>query len=170
MSTSILVAYATRYGSTKEVAEAIAETLRQAGAQVELQPLSEVRSLAGFQAVVMGAPLQMYRWHKDAFSFLSRHHKALAGIPVAVFALGPVQNPHNEAEWQGSRDQLAKELAKVEWFKPLTVEILGGKFDPQALGGLMKMFAKSEPATDIRDWEAIRQWAQGLLPLFSKVD
>ena len=170
MSTSILVAYATRYGSTKEVAEAIAETLRQEGAQVALHPLDEVRSLAGYQAVVMGAPLQMYRWHRDAFGFLSRHRKALAGMPVAVFVLGPVQNPHNEEEWQGSRDQIAKELAKVDWFKPLAVEILGGKFDPQALGGLMKMFAKAEPASDIRDWEAIRQWAQGLLPLLSNVD
>jgi menaquinone-dependent protoporphyrinogen oxidase len=42
MSTSVLVAYAKRYGSTKEVAEAIAQTLGESGLAVDLQPLRDV--------------------------------------------------------------------------------------------------------------------------------
>ncbi len=103
MSPSVLVGYATRYGSTQEVAEAIAETLRIAGLLVELKPLREVRSLEGYHAVVMGAPLFMFHWHKEALSFLARHRQALQARPVAVFALGPVHEPHDEREWQDSR-------------------------------------------------------------------
>lgn len=59
MSASILVTYATRYGSTQEVAEAVAETLREAGLEVDVQPARKVRTLEGRRAVVLGAPLYM---------------------------------------------------------------------------------------------------------------
>ena len=164
MSTSILVAYATRYGSTQEVAEAIASALRDSGLAVELKPLREVRSLEAYRAVVLGAPLFMFHLHKDALDFLSRHRKTIANLPVAVFVLGPVHDPHDDKEWQDSRLQLDKELAKFPWFSPLTIEIFGGKYDPTALRFPLKMFAGAEPASDIRDWDAIRAWAESLAP------
>ena len=159
MSDSILVAYATRYGSTQEVAEAVAETLRESGLEVDLQPMREVRTLEGYGAVVLGAALYMYRWHKDARRFLSRHRKALEELPIAVFAVGPVKDPRDEEEWRNSRDQLDKELEKHTWLKPVAIEILGGKFDPALLRFPLNVFAGSEPASDIRDWVAIRAWA-----------
>jgi len=112
MSSTVLVGYVSRYGSTREVAEAVASTLRESGLAVDMQPLREVGSLAEYSAVVLGAPLFMFRWHKDALSFLARHHKALMERPVAVFALGPVHDPHDEKEWQDSHAQLGKELGK----------------------------------------------------------
>ena len=162
MSDSVLVAYATRYGSTQEVAKAIAETLRKSGLGVEVQPMREVRTLEGYDAVVLGAALYMYRWHKDARRFLSRHRTALMELPVAIFALGPVKDPRDEEEWRNSRDQLDKELAMHAWLKPVAVEILGGKFDPALLRFPLNLFAGSEPASDIRDWEAIGAWAGDL--------
>ena len=163
----VLVGYATRYGSTREVAEAIAKALSESKIEVNLQPLREVRSLEGYQAVVMGAPLFMFHWHKDALRFLSRHHKILSGLglPLAVFALGPVHVPHDEQEWQDSRSQLDKELAKFPWLKPVDIRILGGRYDPATLRFPMKMFAGAEPASDIRDWKMIRDWALELKPL-----
>jgi menaquinone-dependent protoporphyrinogen oxidase len=158
----VLVGYATRYGSTQEVAEAVAETLRESGLEVEIQPMKEVRALEGYSAVLLGAALYMYRWHKDARRFLSRHRKALEELPVAIFALGPVKDPHDEEEWRGSRDQLDGELAKHPWLEPVAVEILGGKFDPALLRFPLNLFAGSEPASDIRDQEAIRAWASEL--------
>lgn len=164
MPTSILVGYATRYGSTQEVAETIAAIMRESGLAVEVKPLREVRSLDGYQAVVLGAPLFMFHWHKDALNFLSRQRKALEARPVAIFALGPVHDPHDEQEWQDSHAQLDKELAQFPWFKPVALEMFGGKYDPTALRFPLKMFAGAEPASDIRDWEAIRSWAQSLVP------
>jgi menaquinone-dependent protoporphyrinogen oxidase len=164
MSGSILVGYATRYGSTQQVAEAIASALGESGLTVEMKPLREVRSLEGYRAVVIGAPLFMFHWHKDALNFLSRQRKALSNLPVAVFALGPVHVPHDEQEWKDSRAQLDKELVKFPWFTPVALEMFGGKYDPAALLFPLKMFAGAEPASDIRDWEAIRTWAQNLAP------
>lgn len=156
---SILVAYATRYGSTQEVAEAIVETLRSSEPAVEIKLAREARTLDGYRAVVLGAPLFMFHWHKDVHQFLTRHRKALEERPVAVFALGPVHEPHDPQEWQNSRDQLDKELAKYPWFAPLSIEMFGGKYDPAYLRFPLNLMAGKEPASDIRDWEAIRAWA-----------
>ena len=155
MSDSILVAYATRYDSTQEVAEAVTETLRECGLEVDIQPMRQVHTLSKYSAVVMGAPLYMFRWHKDARRFLSRHRKALAEQPVAIFALGPFTTG-DEKEWQGSREQLDKELAKFPWLTPVTLEIFGGKFDLAKLRFPFSLFMRQVPASDLRDWTAIR--------------
>jgi menaquinone-dependent protoporphyrinogen oxidase len=162
MSTSILVGYATRYGSTQEVAEAVAATLRERGLAVDLQPMRQVRTLTGYSAVVLGAPLFMFRWHKDALRFLSRHRNALTERPVAVFALGPVHDPYDEQEWQDSRAQLDKALVQFPWLAPVALEVFGGKYDPEKLRFPISLFAGKEPASDLRDWTAIRAWAGNL--------
>ena len=94
MSASVVVAYATRYGSTQEVAEAIAATLRERGLAVDIQPMRAVRTLDQYRAVVLGAPLYMFHWHKDARRFLSRHREALTQRPVAIFRARPSWKSH----------------------------------------------------------------------------
>ena len=162
MSVSILVAYATRYGSTQEVAEAIAAALRAGGQTVDCLPAKQVRSLDGYPAVVLGAPLYMFRWHADAKSFLSRHRQALMARPVAVFAMGPLKD--EAKDWQDVRAQLDKELLKFPWLAPVATEVFGGKHDPAKLTFPHNLIPalKQMPATDIRDWSAIRAWARGL--------
>ncbi|MGC9523752.1 MAG: flavodoxin domain-containing protein [Anaerolineae bacterium] len=162
MAAAILVAYATRHGSTEQVAETVAETLREGGFDVDCQAMRDVRTFEGYDGIVMGAPLYMYRWHVDARRFLSRHREALVGRPVAVFALGPVHEPYDEEEWRDSRAQLHKELAAFPWLEPVAVELFGGRFDPESLRFPINLFARAEPASDIRDWTAIRTWAEGL--------
>jgi len=162
MPKTILVAFATSYGSTREVAEAVAATLRDRGLEADLRPAREVRALEGYDAVVLGAPLAMHRWHKDAQRFVSRHRKSLSGLPVAVFALGPVHEPRDEQEWKDSRAQFDKELAKAGRLEPVAVALFGGRFDPALLRFPANKLAGSEPASDIRDWEAIRMWAASL--------
>ena len=165
MSSCVLVGYATRYGSTLEVAEAVAATLRECGFEVDIQPMREVRTLAGYSAVVLGAPLFMFRWHKDALRFLSRHSEALTERPVAVFALGPFHD--DEKEWQDSRDQLDKELSKFPWLTPVALKMFGGKYDPAKLRFPINLLAGKEPASDLRDWTAIRAWAADLKPILA---
>lgn len=162
MSSLVLVGYATRYGSTQEVAEEVAAALRESGLEVDIRPLREVQTLADYSAVVLGAPLIMFHLHKDALRFLSRHREALMKLPVALFALGPVHDPYDEKEWQGSRDQLDKELAKFPWFKAIALEVLGGKFDPAKLSFPINVLAGAAPASDARNWPAIRAWARDL--------
>src|SRR5512145_254998 len=162
MSSPILVGYATRYGSTQEVAEAIAATLREGGIGVDIRPLREVRTLEGYCAIVLGAPLFMFHWHNDAIRFLARQREALAERPVAIFALGPVHDPYDEQEWQSSHVQLDKELAKFPWLTPVARELFGGKYDPAKLRFPINMLAGKAPESDLRDWTAIRAWAAAL--------
>jgi menaquinone-dependent protoporphyrinogen oxidase len=164
MMAQTLVAYATRQGSTREVAEAVATTLRERGLAVDLQPVRNVRALEGYAAVVLGAPLYMFHWHKDALHFLARHRAELTARPVAIFALGPFHA--DEKEFQESRKQLDKELAEYSWLTPLAIEVFGGKFDPEHLSFPYNMLPalRNTPASDVRDWDAIRAWASDLAP------
>ncbi|MDY6878484.1 MAG: flavodoxin domain-containing protein [Chloroflexota bacterium] len=167
MSDSILVTYATRYGSTQEVAEAVAATLRDSGLEVDIQPMRQVLTLEGYSAIVLGAPLYIGRWHKDAQRFLSLHQQALTQRPVAIFTLGPTQP--DEEEGEDAHAQLDQELAKYPWLTPVALELFGGKYDPAKLSFFHKLLATlpasplhQMPASDLRDWTAIRAWAREL--------
>ena len=169
MSDTILVAYATRYGSTQEVAQRVAATLRESGLEVALEPMRQVRTLEGYSAVVLGAPLYIGRWLKDMKRFLSRHREALAQRPVAIFTLGPTRK--GEQEWQDVREQLDQEMAKCPWLAPVAAELFGGKYDPAKLRFPISLLATMPasplhgmPASDLRDWTAIRAWASSLPP------
>jgi menaquinone-dependent protoporphyrinogen oxidase len=159
MSAPILVGYATRSGSTKEIANAVAASLREGGSAVDLRPLKEVKTLDGYRSVVIGAPLYMFHWHKDAMRFVEKHHETLTQRMVAIFALGPFHDV--EKEWKEVREQLNKELAKFPWLAPIAIEVFGGTFDPSKLGFPYTLIPalKKMPASDIRDWSAIRDWA-----------
>jgi len=148
----VLVAYATKHGSTREVAEAVSKTLRAEGVQVDLRPARGVRGPIGDRdLVVLGAPVYSGRWHRDAHRFLKRHRKELLTVPVAVFGMGP-RNPGQEA-WQRSRRQLDRALAKRDWLRPAAVAVFGGA-DP-------RRGTVSSDAT-LRDWDAVRAWATGI--------
>lgn len=162
MSTSILLTYATLSGSTAEVAEKIAETLRQRGVTVDCRPIRQVKSLEGYAAVILGAPLYMFHWNKDAMSLLSRYRQKLATLPVAVFALGPFHI--DEKEFTDARATLDKELTKFPWLAPVAKEMFGGKFDPKTLKFPYNVIPglKTMPPSDARDWDAIQKWAEDL--------
>lgn len=162
----ILVAYATRAGSTQEVAEAIGEVLRETGAQVDVQRLPFTGKVAAYDAVVLGAPFYMYRWHKEAKRFLRRNQGVLKALPVAVFALGPFNDV--EKEWSDVRAQLDNALLEFVWLRPAAIKIFGGKYDPTKVGFPFNLVPgmKKLPITDIRDWDDIRDWAAKLAVRF----
>jgi menaquinone-dependent protoporphyrinogen oxidase len=167
MSDSILVTYATRYGSTQEVAEQVAATLRQGGLEVDVRPARQVRTLEGYRAVVLGAPLYIGSWLKDAQRFLTQHQAGLAKVPVAVFTLGPTRAEEDVAQ---AHTQMDAQLAKYPWLKPVAAELFGGKYDPAKLKFPASLLAAlpasplyKAPASDIRDWDAIRAWASSLV-------
>lgn len=169
MSLPILITYATRYGSTREVAESIATTLREHGLEVDLAPMSKVQAVEGYGAVVLGAPLYIGHWPREAHSFLTRCHEGLTQRPVMLFTLGPTKpfGAETVKEWADVRLQLEKELNAYLWLKPLVCELFGGVYDPDKLrfpDTLLTLLPVSPlyrmPATDARDWQAIGAWAE----------
>lgn len=166
MSEGVLVAYASKYGSTQEVADRVGATLRSAGHQVDLAPVREVESVAGYRAAVLGSPLYIGRFLKDMKRFLSRHGAAVADHPVAFFALGPTRQ---DEPWDDVRRQLGQELAKYPSLAPAVVELFGGAYDPTKLRFPDSLLTKPSasplhglPASDLRDWAAIDAWAKSL--------
>lgn len=162
MSLPTLVTWATRYGSTEEVAQAIAAVLRESGSTVEAQPMRTVQSLDGYGAVVLGCALYMSQIHRDARRFLSMHRRVLREKPVALFVLGPIHA--DEKEFPTARRQLDRQLAKFPWFSPVVLEIFGGRWDPAKMGFPFNWLpaVKGVPVSDARDWDAIRAWARTL--------
>jgi len=150
---TILVAYATKHGSTREVAEAIADALVERGHHVDLSPAHAVKEVDSFEGVVLGGALYTGRWHRDARAFLKQHRRSLAERPVAVFGLGPRTLAASEVA--GSRAQLDKALAAVPEVRPVAVAIFGGVVDPTEL----RFPFNRMPASDARDWDAIEAWA-----------
>ncbi len=163
---SILLAYATRFGSTQEVGVTIAAALREGGLEVDLQPMQDVKSLDCYDVVMLGAAIYNAKWHVEAHRFLSQYQETLSQRPVAIFALGPLSS--SEAAKRNSRRQLDGELAKYPWLKPVAVEIFAGKYDPSKPG--MGFFDRFLPARDLRNWDAIRAWANVLSAQLQHID
>jgi menaquinone-dependent protoporphyrinogen oxidase len=162
--TRILVAHASRHGSTREVAEAVASTLRARGFAVDVLPAAEVGLLRRYAGVVLGGALYTGRLHKDARHFLARHREALAGRALAVFALGPRTLERKDVS--ASRDQLDRALRAVPDLTPVSVAVFGGAVKP----GELRFPFNRMPASDARDWKAIDAWAAELAVLLTPGD
>jgi menaquinone-dependent protoporphyrinogen oxidase len=156
----ILVAYGTKHGSTGEVADAVAQTLVHFGLAVETLPAARVDDVSQYEAVVVGGALYAGRWHPDALRLLKRYKATLASIPVAVFGMGPKTT--EEHEIRQARAQLDTALAKVPEVEPCAVAIFGGVVDPEQL----RFPFNRMPASDARDWAAIRGWAVDVAKAF----
>lgn len=191
MAKKILITYATNAGSTTEVAEAIAKTLEQGGAQVDMRGIKEVAEVKPYNAVVIGGPMMM-GWHKGAMNFIVKHQKSLSLIPVAYFftalhltktseisqgkllvyldpALAKVPKHVNKlsfAEKQATLESyLSPVLKKAPLVKPVSVGFFAGKLDYSKLNIFHKLFVKllmRAEAGDFRNWEVIREWAVNL--------
>lgn len=158
----VLVAYATRYGSTREAAEAVATSLRDAGLATDLVPVKEVRGLEGCAAVVLGTALYAGRWHGDMRAFLKDRRDDLAGKPVALFVLGPVEVPRDEEQWTSARQQMEAQLARHAWLVPVGVGLFGGRFDPAKLPFPLNRLAAPAGESDAMDLAAVRAWARDI--------
>ncbi len=156
---TVLVAYASKRGSTAEIAETIAATLRREGLGVCLEPAGEVRSLEPYDAVVLGSAVYMKRWRGDARHFLKKHRKALRRRPFWVFSSGPVGDPaQDDPGWI----EPAKLVEKVEELGGRGHAVFGGRVPEEPRGMMERAMAEGIPEEfrDRRDWDEIRAWAK----------
>lgn len=158
---TVLVAYASKRGSTAEIAETVAATLRREGLRVCLERCEDVRGLDGYDAVVLGSAVYMKRWRGDARDFLKKHRKALRQMPFWVFSSGPVGDPaQDDPEWM----EPPKIVEKVEELGGRDHVIFGGRLPSEPKGFMEKAMVKGVPKEyrDRRDWAEIRGWAKGI--------
>ena len=163
MALNVLVAYASKHGTTREVAESIAQTLGERGLSVEIEEARGVGDITGYDAVVVGGGLYMGKWHADARRLLKRHRRELAGKRVALFGMGP--DSLEESKVAESRKQLDRALAATPEVEPIAVTIFGGALEPES----WRFPFNRLPAFDARNWDAIRGWAKDLAAKLSPV-
>jgi menaquinone-dependent protoporphyrinogen oxidase len=159
----VLVAYATKYGATAEIAAKIGEVLREAGLDADVQPADRVHDLTPYRAVVLGSAVYAGQWRKEAATFLEENEGALAERPVWLFSSGPTG--------EGDPVELMNGWRFPEALQPIAgrigardIVLFHGVIDMQELNLPEKLIIKAlkAPAGDSRDWDAITAWAKSI--------
>lgn len=160
MDIQILVAYATKYGATTEIAEKIGQVLRQAGLPTDVLPVDRVSDLTPYEAVVLGSAVYIGKWRKEAVKFLQTNEKMLAERPVWLFSSGPVGEGDAVELTEGWRFPKAQQPI-ADRIRPRDIVVFHGVINMNKLNPIEKwMFKKFEsPVGDFRDWETITSWA-----------
>ena len=163
MDAQILVAYATKYRATAEIAEKIGEVLREAGLQTDVLPADKVGDLTPYQAVVLGSAVYIGQWRKEAAKFLEANEDALAERPVWLFSSGPTGKGDPAELMQGWRFPEAQQEV-ADRIEPREIAFFHGVLDTAKLSVPEKLIAKGikAPTGDFRDWEAITAWAKAI--------
>ena len=157
----VLVAYGSRFGSTAEIAEAIASELREGGFDVDCVPAHDAKTADGYDGVVLGSAVYMRRWRRDARRFLEKHARELERVPFWVFSSGSVGAPEQrDPDWE----EPAKVMALVERLGVREHVVFGGSIPAKPTGFMQKAMASEMPEEfrDLRDWDEIRAWAAGI--------
>lgn len=150
----VLVPYASKMGSTEEIAEVIADELGRAGVPADIYPASQAPDPSGYRAVVLGSAIYPRRWRRDALRYLRRHRAVLRGKQVWLFQSGPCGQASSAPVSFAAR-RLALRIGAA---MPVT---FGGRLDQaHAVGIVARWVASSaELRGDKRDWAPIRAWA-----------
>src|SRR3990172_4919379 len=91
MNIRVVVAYATKYGATAEIAAKIGQVLEQAGFRTDVLPTDRIGALTPYKAVVLGSAVYMGHWLGEAMEFARRNHAILADRLVWLFSSGPLE-------------------------------------------------------------------------------
>jgi menaquinone-dependent protoporphyrinogen oxidase len=154
--TQVLVAYASKMGATKEIAEAIGVRLVERGLDTTVLDAGAVDSVDRYDAVVLGSAIYAARWRREAVRFVQQHGAALASRQTWLFESGWVgTRPATVTPTPGARRRAARLGAPAP-------TVFGGRLDPDLATGFMdRALAKRMPG-DARDWAEIRAWADQL--------
>ena len=160
----VLVAYASKYGSTGGVADAIGKELCNRGAAVDVCLVKNVGDLNPYRGVVVGSAIYMGKWMPEAVDFVQRNRGVLGQIPVVYFLVcmtmrDPTQE--NRRKVLAYLDPVLKEVPQV---KPVEIGTFAGALDYSNLSVPNKMImkVKGAPEGDFRQWDVIRAWATRL--------
>jgi menaquinone-dependent protoporphyrinogen oxidase len=163
MEEKILVAYATKYGATAEIAENIGEVLREKNFQVDVLPPNQVRNLKSYAAVVLGSAVYIGQWRKEAVKFLKNGEEVLSTLPVWLFSSGPAGEGDPGELVKGWRYPKGLQ-AVIERIRPRDIVIFHGALNREKMNFFESWIIKNvkSPIGDFRDWSAIKSWAESI--------
>lgn len=163
MNNKILVAYASKSGSTVDVAQTIGKSLSSKGAPVDVRPIKSVTNLDGYRAVVIGSGVRMGQWLPEAVEFVKKNQPKLSQLPTAFFTVH-LLNTGDDEESRKKREAYTEPVRQI--VMPKTETFFAGRlnFSKLSLFELLISKAMNAKEQDLRDWNKIRAWAEGLYP------
>jgi menaquinone-dependent protoporphyrinogen oxidase len=158
----ILVAVASKHGSTYEIAQAIADEINAAGFTADLRQINQNPHLPGYDAAVIGSAVYMGRWLSDAQTYLKDNQEELLDMPVWLFSSGPLGNDLSEMETEEEPYNIDELIAQT---RARDHQVFVGKLDKAKLGLGEKLVVRmvKSPVGDFRDWTAVREWASKII-------
>jgi menaquinone-dependent protoporphyrinogen oxidase len=160
---TVLVAYGSKHGATKGIAERIAVQLQAQGQQAAARPVEAVDDLDGYDAFVIGSAVYGGHWTQEATEFVRRHRVLLADRPVWLFSSGPIGKMATRYEPVEPNGVTAIRRT----LSPRDHRVFFGawdrsRLDRSKLGVAERIIANRLPEGDWRDWTAIDAWAAGI--------
>ena len=167
MQSNVLVAYSSKHGSTKEIAQRIGDRLRAGGLAPVVRDLAMVSDLSPYDAVVLGSAVYMGAWRKEATAFAHKHSTELAARPVWLFSSGPLGEPSLEEP---------RHLADLRaTLNPRGHRVFNGALDESKLSlperivvSAIAAQVKHDLQGDFRDWKDIDTWADSIAAALAK--
>jgi menaquinone-dependent protoporphyrinogen oxidase len=172
MNKRILVTYASRTGTTAEVAAAICRILTESGAQVDVVPMQEVKDLSPYEAVIAGSAIRAARWLPEAVQFIRAHQSTLRHKPFAMYTVCITLAMADTEQYRSAVSGWTAPVRAI--VPPLSEGLFAGMLDFNKLPfnwETLKLRATVAigifPRGDRRDWNAVRSWAESLKPMLS---
>ncbi len=158
MDSRVLIAYASKAGSSAEVAAVIGKRLADGGFGVDVRRARSVRSLDGYGAVIVGSAIRAGQWLSEASGFVKTHREALATRKTAFFTLCMTLQQDTPQNREAVTAYLKPVRAILE---PDKIEFFAGKMDYSRVALVPRLIVQrmKVPEGDFRNWAAIGAWA-----------
>jgi menaquinone-dependent protoporphyrinogen oxidase len=159
LSRKVLIAYASKCGSTGEVGTVIGKTIAQNDVYVDVLPVQKVSDLASYQAVFVGSAIRIGKWLPEAIDFVNTNRAILQHLPTVYFTVCMTMvddTPVNRTKAAGFIDTVRSTLV------PTAEGYFAGDVDSKRLSFIEDTMLKviGVPAGDFRNWEKIKDWTQ----------
>lgn len=161
MDKRILVTYASKAGSTAEIAERIGQAFIERNYAVDILPISRINDLNSYRAVILGSAIRVRNILPEAMSFIQKHQETLHIIPFSIFIVCLSMKDDDACTRKNVREYLDPVYKFVE---PASVGLFAGVLNPKRLGLMERMLVKAINASegDFRRWDQIETWAQNI--------
>jgi menaquinone-dependent protoporphyrinogen oxidase len=163
MSEKVLVTYASKYGSTEEIASKICEILKNHQLNVDCISIEEVSEIGTYDAVIIGSAVYIGKWRKTAVNFLKKNVKQLSAKKTWIFSTGPTGEGDPVELLKGWK--IPSSLEEVmQNLKPLDIKVFNGKLSEEKLSFMDKFIINKvkAPKGDFIDWKDIENWATAI--------
>lgn len=160
----ILIAFASKYGSTRETSEFIKKLLEEKNHTVEVKDVSEVDNL-NYDFVILGSSVKIGKILPEAKNFLKKFADDFTNVK-STFFIHCVSAKEESIENQKEIKNFVDPVKEV--MKPVSEPgIFAGKVDYSKIAWIWKKMAKVDKTGkmeegDFRNWDEIKKWVNEL--------